>query len=76
MLNFYLWSDYIIRKGFFLSALLLVSSLILLVWADARPVSGLILRHYIHASTTSSLVVLAASLFGGLFLEDVLRKRL
>jgi len=68
------WPDYIIRKGFFLSGTLLICALVLSVWADACPISALTLRHYIACSQTSSLLVLIASLFGGLFLEDILRK--
>lgn len=74
MLNLHQWSDYIIRKGFFLSGALLVCALVLSVWSSACPVSALTLRHYIACSQTSSLIVLTASLFGGLFLEDILRK--
>lgn len=74
MLNLHQWPDYIIRKGFFLSGILLVSALILSVWANTCPVSSLILRHYIIYSQTSSIIVMTASLFGGLFLEDMLRK--
>ena len=75
MLNLNQWSDYIIRKGFFLSGMLLVSALLLSVWASVYPPSALALRHYIACSQTSSLIVLTTSLFGGLFLEDILRKR-
>lgn len=74
MPKLHLWTDYIIRKGVFLSALLLISALILSVWGDARPVSGLILRHYVSSCVNSSAIVLAAALAGGLFLEDILRR--
>lgn len=74
MPNLHLWPDYIIRKGVFLSGLLLISALVLSICADAHPVSGLILRHYISCSVHSSVIVLAAALSGGLFLEDILRK--
>lgn len=74
MSNLHPWPDYIIRKGFFLSGVLLASALILSVWAKACPVSALTLRHYIACSQTSSLIVMTTSLFGGLFLEDILRK--
>ncbi len=74
MPNLHPWPDYIIRKGFFLSSLLVVSALLLSVWADARPVAGLALRHYISSAMASSAIVLAAALPGGLFLEDILRR--
>lgn len=74
MLKLHSWPDYIIRKGCFLSGLLLASALILAVWADARPETFLHLRHYVSACQTSSAMVLAASLLGGIFLEDLLRK--
>lgn len=74
MWNLHPWTDYIIRKSFFLSGALLICALILSVWADARPDCALYLRHYITAAQTQSLTVMAAGLFGGLFLEDILRK--
>lgn len=74
MLKLHSWSDYIIRKGFFLSGVLLASTLVLSVWASACPVSALTLRHYIAYSQTSSVIVMASALFGGLFLEDIMRK--
>ena len=74
MPKFHPWPDYIIRKGFFLSCLLLCSALVLYLWASACPASFPALRHYAAYCQSSSAVVLAASLLGGLFLEDILRK--
>lgn len=74
MWNLHPWPDYIIRKCFFLSGVQLASALILSVWAGARPDCALHLRHYIAAFQTASLIVMATGLFGGLFLEDILRK--
>lgn len=65
------WTDYIIRKGLFLSALLLTSALILSVWEGANPTTFPLLHRYSQYCTTSSVTVLAASLFGGIFLEDI-----
>lgn len=75
MPKFHAWSDYIIRKGFFLSGTLLAAALVLLVWASACPTSFPILRHYAAYCQTSSLIVLTASLFGSIALEDMLRNR-
>ncbi len=75
MLNFHSWSDYIIRKGFFLAGVLLASSLILSVWASASPAAFPLLRRFAAYYQFSSAVVLGASLLGGLFLEDLLRKQ-
>ena len=75
MPNIHSWPDYIIRKGFFLAGTLLASSLILSVWASASPAVFPLLRRYAAYYQTSSAVVLAAALLGGLFLEDILRKQ-
>lgn len=75
MLNLHPWSGYIIRKGFFLSGLLLASALVLSVWASARPAVFPLLRHYAAYYQSSSAVVLAAALPGGLLLEDILRRQ-
>lgn len=75
MLNFHPWPDYIIRKGFFLSGLLLASALILSVWASAVPAVFPLLRRYAAYLQSSSAAVLAAALLGGLFLEEILRKK-
>lgn len=74
MPNLHPWPDYIIRKGCFLSGLLLVSALVLSVWADASPAHFPALRHYAACSQSFSVIVLAASLLGGLLLEDIFRK--
>lgn len=68
------WSIYIIQKGFALSCLLLVSALILSVWADSTPMFFPLLRRFSLYQNTSASIVLAASLIGGLLLEDCLRK--
>lgn len=65
------WTNYIIRKGVFLSALLLVSALILSVWQGTNPATFPLLHRYSQYCTTSSVTILAASLFGGIFLEDI-----
>lgn len=65
------WTDYIIRKGVFLSGLLLVSALILSVWERANPATFPLLHRYSQYCITSSVSILAASLFGGIFLEDI-----
>lgn len=75
MPNFHPWSDYIIRKGFFMACALLVSALILSVWASATPALFPLLRRYAAYYQSSSAAVLAAALLGGLFLEDILRKQ-
>lgn len=74
MPNFYPWPAYIIRKGFFLSGVLLASALVLSVWASAVPAAFPLLRRYAASFQSSSAVVLAAALLGGLLLEDLLRK--
>ncbi len=74
MPNFHDWPSYIIRRGIFLSALLLCAELVLLVWADARPWALLPLRHQMAALRDSSLIVLGACLLGGVLLEDGPRK--
>lgn len=74
MTKFHPWPDYIIKKGFFLSCALLASALILSVWASAAPNAFYLLRRYAEYSQTSAATVLAASLIGGLLLEDILRK--
>ena len=73
MRNFQPWPDYIIRRCLFFSFALLSSALILLVWASARPTSLPVLRQYSSYFQSSGAAVLAAGLFGGLFLEDILR---
>lgn len=73
MFKLHLWSEYIIRKGFFLSGLLLAAALILSVWEGAEPASFPLLHRYSQYCVSSGATVLAASLFGGLFLEDALR---
>lgn len=75
MPNFHTWPGYIIRKGMFLSGTLLAAALVLLVWASACPVSFPDLRHYAAHCQSSSLIVLATSLFGAAVLEDILRNR-
>lgn len=73
MLKLHFWPEYVIRKGFFLSALLLAAALILSVWENAEPSSFPLLYRYSHYCISSAATVLAATLFGGLFLEDALR---
>lgn len=75
MSNFHPWSDYIIRKGFFMSCMLLASSLVLSVWASATPAAFPLLRRCAAYYQSSAAAVLAAALLGGLFLEDILRKQ-
>lgn len=74
MPNFFPWSDYIIRKGVLLALTLAVSALLLSVYSSACPSAFLHLRRYIACFQNSSATVLAASLFGGLLLEDLLRR--
>ena len=75
MSNFHPWPDYIIRKGVFLSGVLLASALILSVWASAAPAAFPLLRRYAAYYQSSAAAVLAAALLGSLFLEDILRKQ-
>ena len=74
MSNFHPWSGYIIRKCSFLSGLLLVAALIFWIKANSNPYLYPALRHFIQYSQSSSVMVLAAGLLGGLFLEDGLRR--
>lgn len=67
------WSRYIIRKGFFLAAMLLISSLIMLVWQSATPSTFPLLGRFALYNQTSSAIVLAATSLGSLFLEDIVR---
>ncbi len=67
------WSRYIIRKGFFLSAMFLISSLILSVWQSATPSVFPLLQHFAQHHQSAAATVLAATSLGGLFLEDILR---
>lgn len=69
------WPDYIIRKGFFLSGVLLAASLVLAVWASAVPAAFPLLRRYAAYYQSCSAAVLAAALLGSLLLEDILRKK-
>ena len=69
------WPDYIIRKGFFLSGVLLASSLVLSVGASAVPAAFPLLRRYAAYYQSCSAAVLAAALLGSLLLEDILRKK-
>ena len=75
MPKYHIWTGYIIRKGFFLSGALLAAALILLVWASACPASFPFLRHYASYCQTSSVIILAVTLLGGICLEDILRRR-
>lgn len=74
-MNIHTWPDYIIRKGFLLSCALMVSALILSVWASATPAAVPVLRRYASCFTSSSAIVMAASALGALLLEDILRKQ-
>ena len=74
MLKLHPWTDYIIRKGFFLAGLLLAAGIFLLIYAQTEPSCFSILRNYAEYCGTSATIVTAAALFGGLFLEDILRK--
>lgn len=74
MSNFHPWAGYIIRKCSFLSGLLLIAALIFWIKANSDPCLYPALRHFIQYSQSSSVMVLAAGLFGGLFLEDGLRR--
>ena len=67
------WSRYIIQKGIFLSALFLISSLILSVWQAATPLAFPLLQRFAQHYQSASATVLAATSLGGLFLEDILR---
>lgn len=73
-MKIHIWPDYIIRKGLLLSGALLAGALILSVWASAAPAVFPLLRRYASCFQSSAAVVLAASLLGGLLLEDILRK--
>lgn len=67
-------ADDIIRKGAFLSWLLLSGALVLTVWTCACPDTFLRLRHYIAQMQRSAALVLAAALPGGFALELLLRR--
>lgn len=73
MSNFHPWSGYIIRKCSFLSGLFLIVALIFWIKANSNPCLYPDLRQFIQYSQSSSAMVLAAGLFGGLFLENGLR---
>ncbi|MGN1004066.1 MAG: hypothetical protein ACI4O5_04445 [Oscillospiraceae bacterium] len=75
MPNSHPWPDYIIRKGFFLSGVLLACALVLSVWASAVPAAFPLLRRYAAYYQSCSAAVLAAALLGSLLLEDILRKK-
>lgn len=70
MLNLHGWSDYIIRKCLFLSALFLMAAAALSVTAESQPELYPALRHYINRSATFSAVVFAAGTVGSLLLEE------
>lgn len=74
MPNLHPWSGYIIRKCTFLSGLLLAAALIFWIKADTDPALYPALRQFIRYSQSSSAMVLAAGLVGGLLLEDGLRR--
>lgn len=74
MLKLHPWTDYIIRKGLFLAGILLAAGIFLLVYMRAEPSCLPVLRGYAEYCGTSAAIVMAAALFGGLFLEDILRK--
>lgn len=75
MSNFHPWPDYIIRKCVFLSALFLITALILCIKADVCPELYPPLRHYIQQFQSFSAMVLSAGTAGGILLEDGLRRR-
>ena len=74
MLKLHIWTDYIIRKGFFLAGILLAAKIFLRIYMQAEPLYFPALRNYAEYCGTSAIVVMAAALFGGLFLEDIFRK--
>ena len=74
MLKLHHWTDYIIRKGFFLAGILLMAGILILVYTRVEPFHFPVLRNYAEYCVTSAMIVLAAALFGGLFLEDIFRK--
>lgn len=74
MPDFHVWPGYIIRKTFFLSGLFLAAALIFWIKADTDPTLYPALRHFIQYSQSSSAMVLAAGLVGGLLLENGLRQ--
>ena len=74
MLKLHIWTDYIIRKGFILADLLLAAGIVLHLYIRHQPLYAPILRDYAQHYSTSAAIVLAAALFGALFLEDILRK--
>lgn len=74
MLKINVWSDYIIRKGLFLSGILLTCAILMLVWADASPAVFPLLRRYAACYQNYSAVVMGSVLLGGLLLEDMARK--
>lgn len=73
MINLHPWPVYIIRKGIFLTLLLLSAALIVAVWESAVPAAFPLLRHYSLYYQQSALIVLAASLLGSLLLEDIIQ---
>lgn len=73
MLKFHPWPDYVIRRGFFLSILFLISALVMSVWVSASPFTFPFLSNCASYCMTAGAIVLAACLLGGIFLEDMIR---
>lgn len=75
MLKLHPWTDYIIRKGFFLAGTFLTAGILLLVYTQAEPSYFPVLQDYAKYCGISATIVMTAALFGGLFSEDILRKK-
>ncbi|MCC8122003.1 MAG: hypothetical protein LIO58_00445 [Oscillospiraceae bacterium] len=63
----------LLRYGILLSCALLISALLMLVWAGVHTAETRLLYEYADYTVSMALAVMGAGLFGSLLLEDILR---
>lgn len=64
----------LLRYGILLSCALLISALLMMVWAGGHTAETRLLYEYADYTVSMALAVMGAGLFGALFLEDILRR--
>lgn len=67
-------SWYLITRGLQLACAMLISALVMLIWAQGGPPQAWLLRWYADYICTMSGVVAATGLLGGALVEEVLRR--
>ncbi|MCC8121251.1 MAG: hypothetical protein LUF80_03280 [Oscillospiraceae bacterium] len=68
------WPLFILRKGLFLSGLLLCAAVVVAVWVSASPEPLLEMRRYVQRLAEEAGLVLGCCLFASFLLEDLIRK--